>query len=248
MHYGVVMFPTDYAIRPDDLARATEERGFESLWVPEHTHIPVSRKSPWPGGGDLPKEYWHSHDPFVALAMAAAVTTTLKLGTGICLVIERDPITMAKEVATLDRLSNGRFIFGIGGGWNAEEMENHGTAFKTRFAVLRERMLAMKQIWTDDEPSFHGDYVNFDGIWPGPKPLQKPHPPILMGGDGPQLVLVQHLDQARREDQAGIPGIMAVGECVRIPVVDDAHAGKRDSLDLADLCDKCREMGRKLAW
>jgi probable F420-dependent oxidoreductase len=185
MHYGVVMFPTDYAIRPDDLARAAEERGFESLWVPEHTHIPVSRKSPWPGGGDLPKEYWHSHDPFVALAMAAAVTTKLKLGTGICLVIERDPITMAKEVASLDHLSRGRFLFGIGGGWNAEEMEDHGTAFKSRWRVLRERVLAMKELWTKDEAEFHGEYVNFEKSWAYPKPVQKPYPPILMGGDGP---------------------------------------------------------------
>jgi probable F420-dependent oxidoreductase len=185
MHYGVVMFPTDYAMRPDDLARATEQRGFESLWVPEHTHIPASRKSPWPGGGALPKEYWHSYDPFVALAMAAAVTTKLKLGTGICLVIERDPITMAKEVASLDHLSNGRFLFGIGGGWNAEEMEDHGTPFKSRWRVLRERILAMKELWTKEEAEFHGQHVNFDKSWAYPKPVQKPYPPILMGGDGP---------------------------------------------------------------
>ncbi len=185
MHYGVVMFPTDYAIRPDDLARAVEQRGFESLWVPEHTHIPASRKSPWPGGPNLPQEYWHSHDPFVALAMAAAVTSTLKLGTGICLVIERDPITLAKEVASLDHLSRGRFLFGIGGGWNAEEMEHHGTPFKSRWKVLRERMLAMKELWTKEEAEYHGEYVRFEKSWAYPKPVQKPHPPILMGGDGP---------------------------------------------------------------
>jgi probable F420-dependent oxidoreductase len=183
--YGIVMFPTDYAIRPDDLARATEERGFESLWVPEHTHIPASRRSPWPGGPDLPRDYWHTYDPFVALAMAAAVTTTLKIGTGICLVIERDPIITAKEVASLDYLSNGRFLFGIGGGWNAEEMEHHGTEFKTRFRLLRERVLAMKEIWTKEEAQYHGEYVNFDKSWSYPKPVQKPHPPILMGGDAP---------------------------------------------------------------
>ncbi|MBM4439052.1 MAG: LLM class F420-dependent oxidoreductase [Candidatus Rokubacteria bacterium] len=188
MHYGVVMFPTDYAIRPDDLAKAAEQRGFESLWVPEHTHIPASRKSPWPGGGALPKEYWHSHDPFVALAMAAAVTTTLKLGTGICLVIERDPITTAKEVASLDFLSKGRFLFGIGGGWNAEEMEHHGTPFKARWRVLRERVLAMKELWTKEEAEFHGEFVNFEKSWAYPKPVQKPHPPILMGGDGPTTI------------------------------------------------------------
>ena len=185
MHYGVVMFSTHYAIRPDELGRAVEQRGFESLWVPEHTHIPASRISPWPGGPNLPKEYWHSYDPFVALTMAAAVTTKIKLGTGICLVIERDPITTAKEVASLDHLSNGRFIFGIGGGWNAEEMENHGTPFKARWRVLRERMLAMKAIWTQEEATYRGELVNFERIWSHPKPAQKPHPPILMGGDGP---------------------------------------------------------------
>jgi probable F420-dependent oxidoreductase len=185
MDFGAVMFPTEYAIRPDELARALEERGFESVWFPEHTHIPASRRSPWPGGPDLPKEYWHSYDPFVALTAAAMATTRLRLGTGICLVIERDPITTAKEVSTLDRLSGGRFIFGIGGGWNAEEMENHGTDFKKRWRVLRERVLAMKEIWTKDEAEFHGEFVRFDKIWSHPKPLQRPHPPILMGGDGP---------------------------------------------------------------
>jgi probable F420-dependent oxidoreductase len=184
MQYGVVMFPTDYAIRPDELARAVESRGFESLWVPEHTHIPASRKSPWPGGGPLPKEYWHSYDPFVALAMAAAVTTKLRLGTGICLVIERDPITLAKEVASLDHLSGGRVLFGIGGGWNAEEMEDHGTAFKTRWRRLREQILAMKELWTKEEAEFHGEFVNFDKLWSHPKPVQKPHPPVVVGGDG----------------------------------------------------------------
>ncbi len=184
MEYGVYMFPTDYSIRPDDLARAVEERGFESLWFPEHTHIPASRRSPWPGGGDLPQEYWHTYDPFVAIMAAAAATTTLRLGTGICLVIERDPIVTAKEVASVDRLSNGRFFFGIGGGWNAEEMENHGANFRRRWRVLRENILAMKQIWTQDEAEFHGEYVNFDKIWSYPKPVQQPHPPIFMGGDG----------------------------------------------------------------
>jgi probable F420-dependent oxidoreductase len=185
MQIGIAMFPTDYAIRPDEIARALEERGFESFWVPEHTHIPVSRRSPWPGGPTLPKEYWHTYDPFVALATAAVVTTRLRLGTGICLVIERDPITTAKEVASLDRLSGGRFLFGIGGGWNAEEMEHHGTDFKKRWRVLRERVLAMREIWTQEEAEFHGEFVNFDKMWSYPKPVQKPHPPILMGGDGP---------------------------------------------------------------
>jgi probable F420-dependent oxidoreductase len=184
MNVGVLMFPTDYAIRPDELARAAEERGFESLWFPEHTHIPTSRRSPWPGGPTLPKEYWHTHDLFVALSMAAAVTTRLKLGSGICLLVERDPVTTAKEVATLDFLSRGRFLFGIGGGWNAEEMEDHGTDFRTRWALLRERVLAMKRIWTEDEPSFDGDHVRFPPLWSWPKPVQHPHPPILLGGHG----------------------------------------------------------------
>jgi probable F420-dependent oxidoreductase len=184
--YGVLMFATDYAIRPDELAIAAEERGFESLFFPEHTHIPASRRSPWPGGSELPKEYSHTHDLFVALAAAASVTKRIKIGSGICLVVERDPIITAKEVASVDFLSNGRMIYGIGGGWNAEEMENHGTAFKTRWKLLRERVLAMKEIWTKDEAEFHGEYVNFDPIWSFPKPVQKPHPPILMGGDTPR--------------------------------------------------------------
>jgi probable F420-dependent oxidoreductase len=184
MDHGVVMFPTAYAMAPDDLARALEERGFESVWFPEHTHIPASRRSPWPGGGDLPREYWSAYDPFIALMAAAGATRRLRLGTGICLVVERDPIVTAKEVATLDRLSGGRVLFGIGGGWNAEEMENHGTAFKSRWRLLRERVLAMKAIWTQPEAEFHGEYVRFDRIWADPKPLQQPHPPVIIGGDG----------------------------------------------------------------
>ncbi len=185
MLFGATMFLADYAIRPDELARLLEERGFESFWAPEHTHIPASRKSTWPGGPELPKEYWHTYDPFVALTAMAAATTALKIATGICLIVERDPITTAKEIASLDRLSNGRFIFGIGGGWNAEEMENHGTNFKTRFPKLREQVLAMKELWTKDEAEFHGEFVDFDKVWAYPKPTQRPHPPIIMGGDGP---------------------------------------------------------------
>jgi probable F420-dependent oxidoreductase len=185
MHFGIAMFATEYAISPDELASEIEQRGFESIWFPEHTHIPASRGTPWPGGGELPREYWHTYDPFISLTAAASATTRLRLGTGICLVIERDPIVTAKEVATLDRLSNGRVMFGIGGGWNVEEMGNHGTDYKWRWRVLRERTLAMKEIWTEDEAEFHGEFVNFDPIWSFPKPVQKPHPPILMGGDGP---------------------------------------------------------------
>ena len=162
MHYGAVMFPTEYAMAPDELARALEERGFESVWFPEHTHIPASRRSPWPGGGELPRDYWSSYDPFVALMAAGAATKRLKLGTGICLVIERDPITTAKEVATLDRLSGGRFLFGIGGGWNAEEMANHGTEFATRFKLMRERIEAMKAIWAQSKAKYSGEFVKID--------------------------------------------------------------------------------------
>jgi len=185
MDCGVTMFATDYAMRVDDLARESEARGFESIWFPEHTHIPVSRRSPWPGGADLPKEYWHTVDLFVAMATAAAVTTTIKVASGICLLVERDPITTAKEVASIDHLSGGRVIFGIGGGWNAEEMEHHGTPFKVRWKVLRERVAAMKKIWTEDEAAFDGTYVKFEPIWSWPKPVQKPHPPIVLGGHGP---------------------------------------------------------------
>jgi probable F420-dependent oxidoreductase len=181
MQYGILQFSTDEAMHPGELARAVEERGFESLFFPEHTHIPASRKSPWPGGGELPREYWHTNDLFVALAMAAAATTRLKIGSGICLVTERDPILLAKEVATLDSLSGGRVLFGIGAGWNAEEMENHGTNFRARWAILRERVEAMKAIWTQDEAVYLGEHVSFDPIWSWPKPAQKPHPPILLG-------------------------------------------------------------------
>jgi probable F420-dependent oxidoreductase len=188
MKFGIAIFPTDYAIAMTELGPAVEERGFESLWVAEHTHIPVSRSSPYPSGGELPKHYWHTLDPFVALTAAAAVTRTLRIATGICLVIEHDTIDMAKEVASLDHLSGGRFIFGIGGGWNREEMANHGTAFETRWQVMRERVEAMKTIWTREEPEYHGDFVDFEPIWLWPKPVQKPHPPILLGGNGPNTL------------------------------------------------------------
>ena len=178
MKYGIFIFPTEYSIRADILARAVEERGFESLWLPEHTHIPVRRRSPYPAGGELPKNYFHVADPFVGLAAAAAVTRKIKLGTGICLVIEHDPIVLAKKVASLDVLSGGRFIFGVGGGWNAEEMANHGTVFKTRWKLLGERMEAMKQIWSQHEPEYHGEFVNFDPMqsWPKPRLFQSSSP------------------------------------------------------------------------
>ena len=188
MLYGVQMFATHYTIRPDELAREAEARGFESIWFPEHTHIPVSRRSPWPGGPVLPKEYSHTYDLFVALAMAAAATSRIKVASGICLLVERDPIITAKEVASLDQLSGGRVLFGIGAGWNAEEMEHHGTVFRTRWKLLRERTLAMKAIWTEDEASFDGEFVHFDPIWSWPKPVQRPHPPVILGAHGPKAL------------------------------------------------------------
>jgi len=188
MQLGVTMFLTDQTIGPVELAREVEARGFASLWVPEHTHIPTSRRSPWPGGADLPEEYKHILDPFVALAAVASATSRLLIGTGICLVVERDPIVTAKEVATLDLLSGGRFLFGIGGGWNREEMENHGTNPKTRFRLMRERVLAMKAIWTQEVAEFHGDFVDFEPLWSWPKPVQQPHPPVLVAGNGPGVL------------------------------------------------------------
>ena len=179
--FGLLIFATDYAVEPAILGREAESLGFESLFFPEHTHIPASRKSPWPGGRELPKEYWHCHDPFVSLATVAATTSTLKVGTGITLITERDPILMAKQVATLDHLSNGRLLLGVGAGWNAEEMEHHGTPFADRWKILRERILAMRALWTEEEAEFHGQFVDFDASWSYPKPKQAGGPPILMG-------------------------------------------------------------------
>jgi probable F420-dependent oxidoreductase len=183
MKIGFYYFATDFSMSLVELAQAIEARGFESLFVPEHTHIPTSRRSPWAGGPVLPREYSHTLDPFVGLAAAAAVTKTLRLGTGICLLTERDPIVTAKAVATLDLISGGRFEFGIGAGWNAEEMANHGTAFDTRFRVMVDRAKAMQAIWTQDEAAYKGEFTEFEPIWSWPKPVQKPHPPILLGGE-----------------------------------------------------------------
>ncbi len=185
MKIGIATFPTDATTPPGALARLVEERGFESLWFSEHSHIPASRLSPYPGGGDLPPYYHEVLDPFVALAAAAEATETLLLGTGVCLVIQRDPFFMAKEVATLDRVSGGRFQFGIGAGWNREEMEDHGTDFTRRFGLMRERVEAMKRIWSDERAEYHGKQVDFDPILPGPRPVQRPHPPIHVGGAWP---------------------------------------------------------------
>ena len=185
MDFGAAIFFTDYSIGPAALARALEERGFESLWAPEHSHIPLSRRSPFPQGGDLPKKYYDVMDPFVTLTAAAAVTTRLRVATGICLVVQRDPIQTAKAVASLDQVSGGRFLFGVGAGWNAEEMADHGTEFKTRFEVMRERIEAMKAIWTQSKPAYDGRHVSFPPMMTWPKPVQKPHPPVIVGGAFP---------------------------------------------------------------
>jgi probable F420-dependent oxidoreductase len=190
MDAGVAYFPTHDAVGPGDLARLVEERGHRWLMYAEHTHIPASRETPWggfEGAPPMPRKYAHTYDPFVAIATSLAATSSLRVGTGICLVTQRDPIITAKEVASLDHLSGGRFDFGIGAGWNREEMADHGTDPRTRMRLMRERVLAMKEIWTHHEASFHGEFVNFDRIWCDPKPLQKPHPPILVGGNGPTV-------------------------------------------------------------
>jgi len=188
VNFGVAIFPTEYAISMTELAPAAEQLGFESLWVAEHSHIPTSRESPWPGGPELPKQYWHTMDPFVALTVAALASKTIRIATGICLLIQRDPIHTAKETASLDVVSGGRFIFGIGGGWNREEMADHGTDFKGRWKVLREKTEAIKAIWTNDPAEYHGDTVDFGPMWAFPKPLQKPHPPVILGGSGPKIL------------------------------------------------------------
>ncbi|MFC5186228.1 LLM class F420-dependent oxidoreductase [Actinomadura harenae] len=185
MRHGVSTFVTDDGIGPAALGRALEERGFGSLFLAEHTHIPVSRESPWPGGAELPRRYYRTYDPFVALSAAAAVTERLTVATGIALIVQRDPIILAKEVASLDHVSGGRAVLGVGAGWNREEMRNHGTDPRTRTRLLRERVLAVKELWTKDEAEFHGEFVDFDPVFSYPKPVQDPHPPILLGGSGP---------------------------------------------------------------
>ncbi len=182
MRFGASMFFTDYSMTPAALGQALEERGFESVWAAEHSHIPVSRRTPFASGGALPKYYYDAMDPFVALTAAAMATKTLKIGTGVCLVNQRDPIQTAKLVASIDQISGGRFLFGIGNGWNQDEMENHGTVFATRHKLVRERIEAMKAIWTQSKAEYHGEFVNFDPMMTWPKPLQKPHPPIIVGG------------------------------------------------------------------
>ena len=188
MDTGIATFPTHDSIQPGPLARLVEEHGHAALCFAEHTHIPASRESPWPGGRTLPRKYSHTYDLFVAMAASVAATSRLRVGSGICLVIERDPIITAKEVASLDCLSGGRIDFGVGAGWNREEMANHGTDARRRMAVLRERVEAMKAIWTQDEASYAGEHVAFERIWCWPKPVQRPHPPVLVGGNGPTVL------------------------------------------------------------
>ena len=188
MRLGLFIFPTGYTLDPARVGRLAEERGFDSLLFPEHTHIPASRETPYPSGGELPREYSHTYDPFVALTAVAAATERIKLGTGICLIVERDPIVTAKEVASLDQLSGGRFLFGVGAGWNREEMANHGTDPRRRFVVMRERVEAMKALWTEDEAEYHGEHVDFDPVWSFPKPAQQPHPPVIVGGTGKKVL------------------------------------------------------------
>jgi probable F420-dependent oxidoreductase len=207
MKFGIAMFQTEYALDPATLGRLVEERGFESLWLTEHTHIPASRKTPHAAGGELPPEYSHTYDPFVALTAAAGATERIKVATGICLVTERDPIITAKEVASLDRVSEGRFLFGIGAGWNREEMENHGTDPSRRFGLMRERVEAMKAIWTEEEAEYHGKHVDFDPIWSWPKPVQHPYPPIVVGGRGPKAI-----DRVLAYGDGWMPNRLSVGE------------------------------------
>jgi probable F420-dependent oxidoreductase len=201
MDFGVGYFPTHDALSPGTVAALVEEHGHESLFFAEHTHIPASRETPWPGGAELPRKYSHTYDLFVALTAAAGATSRLRIGSGICLVIERDPITTAKEVASVDHLSGGRLEFGIGAGWNREEMRNHGIEPRTRMRLMAERVEAMKAIWTEDEASYHGEFVDFERIWSWPKPAQRPHPPVLVGGNGPTV-----LERALAFGDAWFPG------------------------------------------
>jgi len=224
MQIGIFAPTTDYALPITEVAIACEQRGFDSLWVPEHTHIPTQRSSPFPGGGELPREYSHLGDPFVSLSAAAAVTESIRLGTGICLVIEHDPIILAKQVASLDRLSGGRFLFGVGAGWNREEMRNHGTEPGSRWKLLRERIEAMRSIWREDEAEFHGDLVDFDPIWSWPKPSRPQGPPVLLGSSA---------ERSRQRVVEYCDGWIPVG-----------ISTARLESDLADLRERARQAGR----
>jgi probable F420-dependent oxidoreductase len=212
MKFGASMFFTDYSMAPAELAVALEQRGFDIVWAPEHSHIPVSRKTPFIMGGDLPKRYYDVMDPFVTLTAAAMATKTLKIGTGVCLIAQRDPIQTAKSVASIDQISGGRFVFGVGNGWNQDEMENHGTVFASRHKLARERIEAMKAIWTQSKAEYHGEFVNFDPMMTWPKPVQKPHPPILVGGAFPY--------SARRAVRYGDGWMPQVTEYAKAPLIE----------------------------
>ena len=227
--FGITMFPTDTAIGPVEVARAVEERGLDSLFFPEHTHIPASRATPFPGGGELPEMYWRAHDPFVALGAASAATERIRLGTGICLVIERDPITLAKEIASLDTISNGRAIIGIGAGWNREEMENHGADYRNRWAVVREKILAMREIWNNDEAEFHGTHVDFDPLWSYPKPIQDNGPPIWIGANSKWV-----FDRVADYADGWMPiGGLGSGNMARLKDAVEARGRRVEDIDLA---------------
>jgi probable F420-dependent oxidoreductase len=218
---GLTTFVTDETVGPARLARLAEERGFESLWVAEHTHIPASRETPHPSGAELPREYSRTLDPFVALTAAAAATERLRVGTAICLVVQRDPIVTAKAVATLDLVSGGRFEFGVGAGWNREEMRDHGTDPRTRMRLLHERVDAMHALWTQDEASYAGEHVRFERAWQWPKPVQRPHPPVLVGGNGPTV----H-DRVLAFGDAWMPNLVGGDEAVLASIAELRRRGE----------------------
>jgi probable F420-dependent oxidoreductase len=248
--FGVATFSTDYSIRPDEFARAAEERGFESAFFPEHTHIPASRRTPFPMGGELPKEYSHVHDMFIAMTAAAIATKRIKIGAGVCLVTEHDPIHLAKQTASLDVLSDGRVILGIGAGWNVEEMEDHGVAFKRRWRVTGERVKAVRRIWTEDAAEFHGDFVNFAPIWCWPKPVQAGGPPVWMGSLS-EKSLERVVDYCDGWMPVEAPIHALAGRLKKLREIAD-HAGRKfESIDLAivlfgkkvDTCQRMMELG-----
>jgi probable F420-dependent oxidoreductase len=268
---GVQMWPTDYSASPVDVAKAAEERGFESFFVPDHTHIPVSRLSPYPEGGELPRQYPHLLDPIVTLSAVASATSRIRIGTAVCLVVERDAIALAKQLATIDHLSGGRLELGVGGGWNQEEMANHGTVFEARWGVLRERVQAMRAVWCDDEAEFHGRYVDFDPIWSWPKPVQRAGPPVLVGGSGPGVLdrvldygdgwipvvgweqgrfldRVKLLRAAARERGAAVPSVTAVGVNPKPETIEELRANGVDraliGLPVADRDEMLRRLDR----
>lgn len=232
MDIGALIFATDYAVRTDELAAELERRGYESLFVPEHTHIPTSRQSGFPGGGELPEQYWHTHDPFVSLSFAAAATTTLKIGTGICLLPQRDTLVTAKLVASLDHLSRGRFIFGIGGGWNKEEMAHHGTEYSTRFQRMEEQVRAMQALWTEEAAGFAGEFVNFSESLAYPKPVQAPWPPILLGGESDHTLarIVRYCDGWLPRGRGGFD---AAKDMARLARIAEQHGRSMDTLSVS---------------